>query len=65
MLLHQPIAAFRVIPYFACEHIDIPPLEELLDVSINRLQQLENTTEKDPKELLDEDDDQVLAENDD
>jgi hypothetical protein len=33
-LLYRPIAAFRVIPYFAREHINIPPLEELLDVSM-------------------------------
>ena len=36
-LLHRPIAAFRVIPYLAHKHIEIPLLEELLDVSTARL----------------------------
>ena len=29
----HPIAAFQVIPYFACQHIDIHPLNELIDIS--------------------------------
>ena len=29
----QPIAAFRVIPYFARQRIDLPPLDSLLDIS--------------------------------
>ena len=28
-----PIAAFQVIPYFACQHIEIPPLNKLIDIS--------------------------------
>ena len=36
-LLDRPIAAFRVIPYFQRTHIDLPPLEDLLDVSMARL----------------------------
>jgi hypothetical protein len=43
-LYDRPIAAFRLIPYFARLHIDLPPLEELLDVSIDCLRELENTT---------------------
>ena len=54
-LLHRPVAAFRIIPYFARKHIDIPPLDQLLDVSIARLRELENTTEEDPEGLLDDD----------
>lgn len=53
-LLHRPIAAFRVIPYLARERIEIPSLEELLDVSTARLRELENTTEEDPEDLLDD-----------
>jgi len=34
-LYDRPIAAFRLIPYFACQHIDLPPLEDLLDISIS------------------------------
>ena len=29
----RPIAAFQVIPYFACQHIEIPPLNKLIDIS--------------------------------
>ena len=29
----HPITAFRVIPYFARQHIDIPPLDELIEIS--------------------------------
>ena len=32
-LLHRPIAAFRVIPYLARERIEIPSLEDLIDIS--------------------------------
>ena len=28
-----PVAAFQVIPYFTRQHIDIPPLNELIDIS--------------------------------
>jgi hypothetical protein len=51
-LYDRPIAAFRLIPYFARLHIDLPPLEELLDVSINRLRELENTTLKETDDFL-------------
>jgi len=56
-LLHRPVAAFRIIPYFARKQIDIPPLDQLLDVSMSRLRELENTAEEDPEDLLDDDDD--------
>ena len=47
-LFDRPIAAFRVIPYFARQNLALPPLEELLDVSQNRLRELENTVSPDP-----------------
>ncbi|KDR69124.1 hypothetical protein GALMADRAFT_77818 [Galerina marginata CBS 339.88] len=47
-LLHRPIAAFRVIPYFARKSIPIPPLDDLLDVSTDRLRELEASTASDP-----------------
>jgi hypothetical protein len=54
-LYDRPIAAFRLIPYFARQHIDLPPLEELLDVSIERLRDLEDTTYDATDEYFDED----------
>jgi len=51
-LYDRPIAAFRLIPYFARQHIDFPPLEDLLDVSIERLRELENTTLEDTNEFF-------------
>ena len=56
-LFDRPIAAFRVIPYFARQNLALPPLEELLDVSQNRLRELENTASADP------DDDYALDSN--
>ena len=53
-LLHRLIATFHVIPYLARKHIEIPSLEELLDVSTARLRELENTTKEDPEDLLDD-----------
>ena len=53
-LFDRPIAAFRVIPYFARTKIDLPPLEELLDVSNERLQELRNLTVSDPEGELDD-----------
>ena len=48
MLGHAPIAAFRVVPYFAREHLEIPDIEQHIDVSVSRLRELENTTNPDP-----------------
>ena len=54
-LYDRPIAAFCLIPYFARHHIDLPPLEDLLDVSIERLRELEDTTYDNTDEYFDED----------
>jgi Integrase zinc binding domain/RNase H-like domain found in reverse transcriptase len=43
----RPIAAFRVIPYFARRDIDLPPLEDLLDISHQRLTEMENSEDID------------------
>ena len=29
----RPIAAFRVIPYFVRQRINVPPLDELIDIT--------------------------------
>src|SRR5271156_331349 len=44
----RPIAAFGVIPYFARQKLILPPLQELLDVSLRRLKELKETIESDP-----------------
>ena len=44
----RPIAAFRVIPYFARAEIALPPLEDLVDISQRRLTELEDTDDVDP-----------------
>jgi hypothetical protein len=48
MLAHAPIAAFRVVPYFTREHLDLPDLEQHIDVSAARLRELKDTTVSDP-----------------
>lgn len=54
-VLDRPIAAFRIIPYFARSTIDIPPLDDLIDISKNRLAQMEESTVTDPDDDDDED----------
>ena len=44
----RPIAAFHVIPYFARAQLTLPPLEELLDISQQRLWELEDSRDADP-----------------
>jgi hypothetical protein len=46
----RPVAAFRVIPYFARSSIALPPLDTLIDISSARLTQMEDTDEVDPEE---------------
>ena len=46
----HPAAAFCIIPYFACTHIDLPPLNELLDISNHRLQELKDSEVSNPDE---------------
>ena len=47
-VLDRPVAAFRVIPYFARSSITIPSLDDLLDISKDRLAQMEDSTDIDP-----------------
>ena len=56
-VLDCPIAAFRVIPYFARAALDIPPLDDLIDISEAHLAQIKATTMPDPEEDLDDDED--------
>jgi hypothetical protein len=47
-LLHAPVAAFRVVPYLARAKINIPDLEEHIDISVTRLREMELNTAEDP-----------------
>ena len=44
----RPAAAFQVIPYFARTKIDLPPLQDLIDISQRRLQELKDSEVSDP-----------------
>ena len=46
----RPVAAFRVIPYFARQTIALPPLDTLTDISASRLAEMETSTLADPEE---------------
>ena len=43
----RPIAAFRVIPYFARRRLDLPPLQNILDISQQRLTEMEQSDDID------------------
>src|ERR1700761_1356784 len=47
-LIHSPIAAYRAVPYFARDYIEIPDLEKHIDVSVARLRALEESETLDP-----------------
>ena len=49
-LSHAPFAAFRIIPYFAREHIDIPDIQNHIDVTVARLREMEDATDQDPED---------------
>jgi hypothetical protein len=46
----RPIAAFRVIPYFARKALALPDLNAFIDISTDRLRSMENSTMTDPDE---------------
>jgi hypothetical protein len=49
-ILDRPVAAFRVIPYFARTSLDLPPLNMLIDISRMCLTQIEDSEAADPEE---------------
>ena len=49
-LSHMPFAVFRIIPYFAHEHIEIPDIQNHIDVMITRLREMEDATDQDPED---------------
>jgi hypothetical protein len=44
----RPVAAFRVIPYFARANLDVPSFDTLIDISKSRLKEMETTSYADP-----------------
>ena len=51
----RPIAAFRIIPYFARTALELPPLDKLIDISAERLAQMKDSQSADPEEDIDDD----------
>jgi hypothetical protein len=47
-LSHSPFAAFRVLPYHAREHIEIPDIEQHIDITVTRLREMEAAYNPDP-----------------
>jgi hypothetical protein len=54
-VLDRPVAAFRLVPYFARQDIPIPPIEEFVDIPSPRLRQMEESEEADDEEAEEED----------
>ena len=63
-IFDRPVAAFRVIPYFARTSIAIPPLADLIDISNERLQEMIDSTLSDPDDSDDLPDQPDLLDND-
>lgn len=61
----RPVAAFRVIPYFARQNLTLPPLETLIDISQKRLTEMEESTAADPEDDEEEEIDEALPLGDD
>ena len=43
---------FWVIPYFARTKLELPPLDSLIDISKNRLMEMEATDQADPDDNI-------------
>jgi hypothetical protein len=62
-VLHRPIAAFRVIPYFARKSLPLP--ENFMDIDYKRLDELQKTTNIDGEENDDEEPSQEIIDDED
>ena len=49
-LLHAPYTAFHIILYFTHEHIDVPDIQNHIDITVARLREMEDTMDQDPKD---------------
>jgi hypothetical protein len=47
-VLHRPIAAFRLLPYFACKSIPLP--QDFIDIDDTRLREMEHSLTADGDE---------------
>jgi hypothetical protein len=47
-VLHRPIAAFRLLPYFACKSIPLPP--DFIDIDDTHLRKMEHSLATDGDE---------------
>ena len=48
----RPVAAFRLLPYFARQDIWYPPIKRMLDIPMERLRELEEMAEDDDEEAV-------------
>ena len=48
-MLHRPVAAFRIVPYYERRKLDRPPLDDELDISTVRLREMEESEDLDPE----------------
>jgi hypothetical protein len=58
-VLDRPVAAFRLLPYFARQSIPLPDLDDFIDIPYDRLRELEesgDTPEEEEEEEEEEDD---------
>ena len=53
-LYHHPVAAYRVIPYFARNHVELPNFEKYSDISVQHLRNMENSMTEDPEDLAEQ-----------
>ena len=49
-LSHAPFAVFRIIPYFAREHIEILDIQNHIDVTVAQLREIEDAMDQDPED---------------
>jgi hypothetical protein len=49
-LYHNPVAVYRVIPYFAQEYIKLPDFKKYSDISVKWLCKMERSTAEDPED---------------